>query len=69
VSPIFKLVLLRLSKHGDVIKTQTIKVCPPQNVLANSVPDWIFSSYCASSADILDIMKTVENLQVWHSLA
>jgi len=34
---ILKKFVLRFSKHGDVIETQTIKVCPPI-FLANSVP-------------------------------
>jgi len=34
----YKKVELRLSEHDDVIERQTIKVCPPQNLLANSVP-------------------------------
>jgi len=33
----YKKVVLRLSEHGDAIKTQTIKVCAPQSLLANSV--------------------------------
>jgi len=36
---IYKKVVLRVSEHDDVIETQTIKVCPLQSFLANSVPD------------------------------
>jgi len=38
----YKKVVLRLNEHGDVIDTQTIKVCPPQNFLVNLVP----ASFC-----------------------
>ena len=30
--------VLRLSEHGDVIETQTVKIVPPQIFLANLVP-------------------------------
>jgi len=29
-----------LNEHDDVIETQTIKICPLQSFLANSVPDY-----------------------------
>ena len=33
----YKKVVVRLSEHGDVIQTQTLKVCRPQRFLPNSV--------------------------------
>ena len=34
----YKKVVLRLSEHGDVIENANNKVCPPQSLLAKSVP-------------------------------
>ena len=36
----YKKVVLPLNEHDDVIETQTIKICPLQSFLANSVPDY-----------------------------
>jgi len=39
---ILQKVLLRLSEHGGVTETQTIKFVPPQSFLANSVPASVY---------------------------
>ena len=43
----YKKIVLRLSKYGDVIQTEAIKVCLPQTLLAKSVPNCNF--ICATN--------------------
>jgi len=38
IFPFYKKFVLQLNEHDDVIETQTIKICPLQSFLANSVP-------------------------------